>query len=73
MILLKNIRKMKDSISADYYLEGKDPRSFMKIRISDGMITEHENPKYGYSHAKNELERLAELENPPTERTVLWY
>ena len=43
MVILKNIKKVSDSISADYYPEGKEPAGFMEIRIPDGEIVEHEN------------------------------
>ena len=43
MVTLKNIKKVSDSISADYYPEGKEPAGFMEIRIPDGEIVEHEN------------------------------
>ena len=40
MVILKNIKKVSDSISANYYPEGKEPAGFMKIRIPDGEIVE---------------------------------
>ena len=73
MVILKNIKKTQNDISADYYIEGTEPRGFMKVRISDGEIVEHENGGYGSSHVMNELMRLGKMENPPTEKTVVWY
>lgn len=74
MTVLKNIRKTADSISADYYPEGKDPKGFMKIRLSDGEIMEHENVcSISAPHVLYELRRLAKRDNPPIEKTVLWY
>ena len=73
MVILKNITKVQNDISADYYVEGTEPKGFMRVRTSDGEIIEHENARYGYSHVKNELLRLAKMENPPTEKTVFWY
>ncbi len=74
MVVLKNIRKTSDSISADYYPEGKEPSGFMKMQILDGEVVEHENTSsFAAPHVKYELERLAKLESPPTEKTVLWY
>ena len=35
MVILKNIKKVSDSISANYYPEGKEPAGFMKIRIPE--------------------------------------
>ena len=43
MVILKNIRKTKDDISADYYIEGREPKGFMKVRISDEEVLEHKN------------------------------
>lgn len=74
MVILKNIRKTNSCISADYYPEGKEPSGFMKIQILDGEVVEHENASsFAAPHVKYELERLAKLEFPPTEKTVLWY
>lgn len=73
MVILKNIRKTVNDISADYYIEGKEPKGFMKIRISDNEVLEHKNAGYGSIHVKYELRRLAKLDNPPKEKTVLWY
>ena len=37
MVILKNIKKTNNMISADYYPEGKGPKGFM--RIEDGKVT----------------------------------
>lgn len=72
MVILKNIKKTNNMISADYYPEGKEPKGFM--RIEDGKVVEHENASsFAAPHVRNELKRLAKRENPPTEKTVLWY
>ena len=72
MVILKNIKKTNNMISADYYPEGKEPKGFM--RIEDGKVTEHENASsFAAPHVRNELKRLAKMENPSTEKTVLWY
>ena len=79
MVILKNIKKVNDSISADYYPEGKEPKGvrvkgFIKIRISDGEVMEHENTNmFAAPHVKRELKRIAKMENPPEEKTVIWY
>lgn len=74
MVILKNIQKTKDSISADYYPEGKGPKGFMKIRLSDGEVMEHENVcSVSAPHVLYELRRLVERDSLPTEKTVLWY
>ena len=36
MVILKNIKKTNNMISADYYPEGKGPKGFM--RIEDGKL-----------------------------------
>ena len=74
MVTLKNIKKVSDSISADYYPEGKEPAGFMEIRIPDGEIVEHQNvSSFAAAHVKRELKRLAKMKEPPKEKTILWY
>ena len=73
MVRLKNIIKTKTDISADYYIEGREPKGFMKISIAGGEVLEHENAGYGSTHVRYELRRLAQMDNPPKEKTVLWY
>lgn len=74
MVILKNIKKVNDSISTNYYPEGKEPKGFIKIRISDGEVMEHENANmFAAPHVKRELKRIAKMENPPEEKTVIWY
>ena len=73
MIILKNINKTDVDISADYYIEGREPKGFMRLRLADSKVVEHENAGYGSIHVKYELKRLAAMDNPPTEKTVLWY
>lgn len=73
MVILKNIRKTNCAISADYYIEGRKPKGFMKVRISDGEVLEHKNAGYGSAHVKYELLRLAPLDYLPEEKTVFWY
>ena len=52
MVILKNIRKTAKAISADYYIEGREPKGFMKISILDGEILEHKSAGYGAVHVK---------------------
>ena len=74
MVILKNIKKTEHSISAEYYPEGREPMGFMKMRISDQKVIEHEKASaFAASHVRNELKRLAEMDNPPKEKTVIWY
>ena len=72
MVILKNIKKISNTISADYYPEGKEPKGFMKVE--DGKVTQHENASsFAAPHVRNELKRLVKMDNPPVEKTVLWY
>lgn len=73
MVILKNINRADTDISADYYIEGQGPKGFMRMRLSDSEVIEHENAGYGSSHVRRELKRLARMENLPAEKTVLWY
>ena len=70
MVILKNIKKVSDSISTNYYPEGKEPAGF----IPDGEIVEHENASmFAAPHVRRELKRIAKMDNPPKEKTVIWY
>ena len=74
IVILRNIKKTDNSISADYYPEGEKLKGFMKIRIKDGEILEHDNASsFSAAHVLRELKRLAKSENPPKEKTLLWY
>lgn len=74
MVLLKNITKTQNSISADYYPEGRSVKGFMKLRLADEEVIEHQNASYfAAPHVRYELRRLAKEENPPKEKIVLWY
>ena len=54
--------------------EGKEPAGFIKIRIPDGEIVEHENASmFAAPHVRRELKRIAKMDNPPKEKTVIWY
>ena len=53
MVILKNIKKTNDAISADYYPEGKEPKGFMKMK--DGKIVEHNNTSsFAAAHVRRE-------------------
>lgn len=74
MVILKNIKKTSDTISADYYPEGRKPKGYMEINLKNGVVIGHDNASsFAASHVRRELKRLAERDNPPTEKTVLWY
>lgn len=71
MVILKNIIKTETEISTDYFPEGKEAKGFMKMRLTDGKIVEHNGLEP--SHVRCELVRLAKMDNPLKEKTVLWY
>ncbi len=74
MVILKNIKKTKNDISADYYPEGQAPKGFMKISVENGNVIEHEMVSmFAAPHVRSELRYLAKIDNPPEERTVMWY
>lgn len=74
MVILKNIKKMKDSISADYYPEGEGKKGFMELSIETGEVLQHNSASmFAAPHVRYELQRLSKLDNPPKEKTVLWY
>lgn len=74
MVILKNIKKDKDTISADYYPEGKGQKGHMMVRLDDEEIIQHEmSSMFAAPHVRSELKRLAKMENPPKEKTVFWY
>lgn len=43
MVILKNIKRTENSISTSYYPEGKEPKGFMKMRVFNEKIVEHES------------------------------
>ena len=74
MIILKNIKKTEDNISADYYPEGKEQKGFMRINLANSEVVEHENASaFAAALVRSELRRLAKMDDPPKEKTVLWY
>ncbi len=75
MVILKNIIKTEHDISTDYFPEGKEPKGFMRMRLSDGEVIEHFGNIHSMApaHVRYELARLSKLDNPPKEKTVIWY
>lgn len=75
MVILKNITKTETEISAEYFPEGKEPKGFLKMGLPDCEIIEHNEIAHSMapSHVRRELVRLAKMNNPPKEKTVLWY
>jgi len=74
MVILKNIKKTDNALSAEYYPEGKEPKGYMQISLEDGSVIKHEAAcMFAAPHVRSELRRLAKTENPPKEKTVLWY
>ena len=74
IVILKNITKTKNNISADYYPEGRSEKGFMSMNLKSEEIVEHHNvSSFAAAHVKRELKRLAKIEDPPKEKTILWY
>lgn len=74
MVILKNIKKTNDTISAEYFPEGKEPKGFMEMNLVNEKIIKHNNASsFAAAHVKQELKRLAKMEKPPKEKTLLWY
>lgn len=74
MVILKNITKTENNISADYYPEGRSEKGFMSMNLKDEEIVEHHNASsFAAAHVRLELKRLAKMEQPPKEKILLWY
>lgn len=74
MVILKNVKKTRDSISADYYPEGRKEKGFMRLNLTSGEVVQHDNADmFSAPHVRYELQRLSRLDNPPSEKTVIWY
>lgn len=75
MLTLKNIKKTKTTMEADYY-DLEDNKGYMKISIPDGEIIEHKKISeiaYGSNHVQRDLIRLSVLDNMPEIRVIRWY
>ena len=78
MLILRNIKREGNTISADYYPEGEAEFGHIEIdSISGEIVFLQKAPIYMHSpfatHARYELMRLSNLKKLPEERTVLWY
>lgn len=74
MVTLKKIKKEKGYIEAEYYPENSSKKGYMKIRIADKCVVDHENASIvSAPHVKRTLIRLSSLERIPEQKTVLWY
>lgn len=79
MVILKNITKTKDSISANYYPEGNmNEEGFMEMSIPDKKIIAHKKPDKcatAPTHVMYELRDIIDLgrDDFPKEITVFWY
>ena len=71
MVILRNIKKTDNSISTDYYPEGEKLKGFMKIRIKDGEILEHDNAS-SFSAAHGYSARKASRAAPLTGSGYVW-
>lgn len=74
MVVLRNIKKTANSISADYYPEEADGKGYMKLRLGDLEEIEHEPVGcMAPAHVRHVLELLSEKENVPETYTDIWY
>ena len=74
MVILKNIIKTENNISADYYPEGRTEKGFMSMDLKNEEIVEHHNvSSFAAAHVRLELKRLAKMEQLPKEKILLWY
>lgn len=74
MVVLKNINRDDNYISADYYPENNKAKGFMKINITNEEIVEHDcASNCASAHVLRELRRLAKVNNLPKVKKLLWY
>ena len=73
MILLKNIKRTPDYISADYKFDSGDESGTMRLNMPDGTIERDGDSGYGLSHVETVLRELSESESVPSEYAVVWY
>lgn len=79
MIYLKNIKKEKNRIVADYYPE--DSKKFSRISISTIDFNDFQGELVGYdlecknhlNHAKFALIEMAEGKRPIADCQIMWY
>ena len=78
MLVLREIKKENENISARYYPENGSESGYICISLNGGGTIKH-TPAKGYeystcfSHAKKELLRLSSKKVLPTEKTIIWY
>lgn len=78
MLVLRQITKRDNIISANYYPENEKVSGRIEVDLTTGKISSLEKAKgYEYSsapvHAKRALLQMAELETMPKEETIMWY
>ncbi len=79
MVTLRNIKKDNKTISAEYEPENSGLVGSIKLDIASGNVidsvsTELDNPFPMYLfHATRALEKLAQKDNVPEEKMVMWY
>ena len=79
MVILKNMTKTKDNISANYYPEGNmNEEGFMKMSILDKKIIAHKKAvEYSTApaHVMYALRDIVDVDKDdfPEEIAVLWY
>lgn len=74
MVTLKNVKRDENSVSADYYPEGEEPKGFMRLDATTREVIEHERSGImAPTHVRNLLNRMLDLDKYPEEATVFWY
>lgn len=74
MVVLKNINRGNDYIEAEYFPDNSSKKGFMRIRVSDSVVVEHQNASMTSApHVKKELLKLLSQKKIPKQKTVLWY
>lgn len=76
MVVLKNIVKNKDTISCDYYPEGKEPAGHIVVDISSGNIISHDEAYITFWYVPHTVKRLNKLAKEivvPENDLIMWY
>lgn len=79
MVVLRNIKREKRTISANFYPENRDSCGFIEVEYPSGEVLRFEKaPGWKHCqmagvHARDELLKLFNAVALPTERKVMWY
>ncbi|MFI3173348.1 MAG: hypothetical protein R3Y58_13420 [Eubacteriales bacterium] len=79
MVILKNIKKINNIISCDYYPEGQNDKGEMQVDMDKKIVIQtvksklDENVTMYSRHVKRKLIELSEYEILPEEYRCVWY